>query len=138
MRGTTMSITALAMLLALAARAVAQPAPPMSSPPVTTGDCAALAGLRIEDTNLLSATQVPAGGDLPAYCRVLGYVRPAINFEVRLPVADWNGKSGCRIIAPRRSYSSHLRRPWRTSFFLFYNAISAREPRPRLGLVRAS
>jgi Tannase and feruloyl esterase len=41
---------------------------------------------------------VPASGDLPAYCRVLGYVRPAINFEIRLPLRDWNGKfymAGC-------------------------------------------
>jgi pimeloyl-ACP methyl ester carboxylesterase len=40
----------------------------------------------------------PASGDLPAYCRVLGYVRPAINFEIRLPLREWNGKfymAGC-------------------------------------------
>lgn len=56
-------------------------------------DCRALAGLAITDANLLSATPVPAREDgLPAHCRVLGYVRPAINFEVRLPVAGWNGK----------------------------------------------
>ena len=48
-------------------------------------DCASLANLKVENSNLLSATEVPAAGDLPAYCRVLGYVRPAINFEVRLP-----------------------------------------------------
>jgi len=62
------------------------------------GDCAGLGRLKIETTNLLSAAEVPAAGDLPAYCRVLGYVRPAINFEVRLPLADWNGKfyeAGC-------------------------------------------
>ena len=61
-------------------------------------DCAALGKLKIETTNLLSAAEVPATGDLPAYCRVLGYVRPAINFEVRLPLAGWNGKfyeAGC-------------------------------------------
>jgi len=60
--------------------------------------CRALADLRVEDTNLLSAAVVPAGDDLPEYCRVLGYVRPAINFEIRLPTSDWNGKfymSGC-------------------------------------------
>lgn len=60
--------------------------------------CPALADLRIEDTNLLSATVVPASEDLPEYCRVLGYVRPAINFEIRLPTAGWNGKfymAGC-------------------------------------------
>ena len=49
-------------------------------------DCASIANLKIQDTNLLSAIEVPANGDLPAYCRVLGYVRPAINFEIRLPV----------------------------------------------------
>jgi pimeloyl-ACP methyl ester carboxylesterase len=60
--------------------------------------CAGLADLKIDDTNLLSAAEVPASGDLPAYCRVLGYVRPAINFEIRLPLRDWNGKfymAGC-------------------------------------------
>jgi Tannase and feruloyl esterase len=61
-------------------------------------DCAALANLKIDDTNLLSAADVPASGDLPAYCRVLGYVRPAINFEIKLPTQGWNGKfymTGC-------------------------------------------
>src|SRR5947209_19050577 len=55
-------------------------------------DCAALANLKINNTNLLSAAEVPAEGDLPAYCRVLGYVRPAINFEIKLPLQRWNGK----------------------------------------------
>lgn len=60
--------------------------------------CASLADLRIDDTNLLSATVVPANEDLPEYCRVLGYVRPAINFEIRLPTSGWNEKfymAGC-------------------------------------------
>jgi hypothetical protein len=55
-------------------------------------DCAGLANLKIDNTNLLSATEVPANGDLPAYCRVLGFVRPAINFEIKLPTQEWNGK----------------------------------------------
>src|SRR4051812_50226614 len=55
-------------------------------------DCASLANLKVETANLLSATEVPAAADLPAYCRVLGYVRPAINFEVRLPLQGWNSK----------------------------------------------
>jgi feruloyl esterase len=62
------------------------------------GDCGALANLKIEDTNLLSAAIVPAAGGLPEYCRVLGYVRPAITFEVRMPTREWNGKlymAGC-------------------------------------------
>jgi len=78
-------ILTLTLLLPIAQRAGAQ-------------DCPALADLRIEDTNLLSAAVVPASEDLPEYCRVLGYVRPAINFEIRLPTADWNGKfymAGC-------------------------------------------
>jgi len=55
-------------------------------------DCAGLANLKIDNTNLLSAVEVPASGDLPAHCRVLGYVRPAINFEIKLPLQGWNGK----------------------------------------------
>ena len=54
--------------------------------------------MKIEDTNLLSAAIVPAGDGLPEYCRVLGSVRPAINFEVRMPTREWNGKfymAGC-------------------------------------------
>jgi hypothetical protein len=61
-------------------------------------DCASLANLKIENTNLLSSTEVPAAGDLPGYCRVLGFVRPAINFEVCLPLQSWNAKfymAGC-------------------------------------------
>jgi feruloyl esterase len=57
-----------------------------------SGDCDALANMKIENTNLLSATVVPAKNDLPEYCRVLGFLRPAINFEIRLPTANWNGK----------------------------------------------
>ncbi len=53
-------------------------------------DCAGLANLKIDNTNLLSAVEVPASDKLPAYCRVLGYVRPAINFEIRLPLQQWN------------------------------------------------
>src|SRR5271166_3453946 len=70
----------------------------LPTPASAAQDCAALANLKIENTNLLSATRVAASGDLPAYCRVLGYVRPAINFEVRLPLQNWNGKlymAGC-------------------------------------------
>ena len=62
------------------------------------GNCAALKDLKIEDTNLLSSAVVPTKDDLPEYCRVLGYVRPAINFEIRLPTKTWNGKlymAGC-------------------------------------------
>jgi feruloyl esterase len=55
-------------------------------------DCADVANLKITETDVLSATTVSAEAPLPEYCRVLGYVRPAINFENRLPTKDWNGK----------------------------------------------
>jgi feruloyl esterase len=61
-------------------------------------ECSDLTNLRIASTNLLSATIVPAGDGLPEYCRVMGYVRPSIQFEVRLPTSNWNGKyllGGC-------------------------------------------
>ena len=63
-----------------------------ATPSKAAQDCSSLASLKVENTNLLSASEVPASGDLPAYCRVLGYVRPAINFEIRLPLHGWNGK----------------------------------------------
>ena len=62
--------------------------------------CRSLADLRITDTNLLSAVVVPESDDLPEYCSVIGYVLPAINFEIRLPTSDWNGKfymTGCGV-----------------------------------------
>ena len=61
-------------------------------------DCAELADLRLTDVNLLSAAVVPATETLPEYCSVVGYVRPAINFEIRLPTEGWNGgfyMAGC-------------------------------------------
>ncbi|GJD47884.1 Mono(2-hydroxyethyl) terephthalate hydrolase [Methylobacterium crusticola] len=70
----------------------------LAAAPARAAECGGLAGLKIEAVNLLSAVEVPAAGDLPAHCRVLGYVRPAVNFEVRLPLAGWNGKfyeTGC-------------------------------------------
>ena len=69
-----------------------------ATPAPAAQDCAGLANLKIENTNLLSAAEVPTAGDLPGYCRVLGFVRPAINFEIRLPLQSWNGKfymAGC-------------------------------------------
>ena len=80
--------------------AVAALATGLSSPVAAQmpADCDALEDLKIEDTNVLSSTVVPAADDLPEYCRVLGYVRPAINFEIRLPTTTWNGKfymAGC-------------------------------------------
>lgn len=61
-------------------------------------ECGALAELRLGDVNLLSATEVTDREDLPPFCSVVGYVRPAINFEIRLPLEGWNGgfyMTGC-------------------------------------------
>ena len=75
-------------------------AAPLAAPAFaqTGQSCESLAGLKIDNVNLLSATSVPSTADLPSHCRVLGYVRPAINFEIRLPLQNWNGKfymAGC-------------------------------------------
>ena len=71
-------------------------------PSAYAADCADIANLKINETNLLSAATVAAKAPLPEYCRVLGYVRPAINFEIRLPTKDWNGEflmAGCGAFA---------------------------------------
>ena len=70
-------------------------------------DCAALANLKINNTNLLSAVEVPADGDLPAYCRVLGYVRPAINFEIKLPLQGIRPRTAAASIGFHRRDGSH-------------------------------
>lgn len=68
--------------------------------------CEALQALALPDTTILSATLVPEGPftspsagattakpiPMVAACRVAGRVKPAINFEVWLPVSGWNGK----------------------------------------------
>ena len=54
-------------------------------------------------TTLTSATPVGASDELPAHCRVEGYVAPQVHFELRLPFHDesvqaWNGNflmQGC-------------------------------------------
>ena len=59
--------------------------------------CRALADLRINDVQNLSAVHVAARDDLPAFCSLQGTIRPAISFEIRLP-EDWNGgfyMAGC-------------------------------------------
>ncbi len=57
--------------------------------------CASLAALHLADTTIRSAAAV-TGGPLPAFCRVVGVIRPTsdsqIGFEAWLPLANWNGK----------------------------------------------
>src|ERR1700743_1091836 len=83
------------LLPLIAIAVVVSPKPAHARSPLA---CELLAAMKIENVNLLSAIKVAATPDLPAHCRVLGYVRPAINFEIRLPVENWNGKfymTGC-------------------------------------------
>jgi feruloyl esterase len=64
----------------------------------TQDRCVNLKNLAILDTVILSVNVVNAANDLPEYCRVTGYVLPAIYFEVKLPTSQWNKKfymAGC-------------------------------------------
>ena len=74
--------------------------------------CESLQTLTLPETTIVSATLVPDGPftppsatgfgppnapppkplTVPAACRVVGRVSPAINFEVWMPVSNWNGK----------------------------------------------
>ncbi len=49
-------------------------------------------------TVVTAAETLVATEDLPAHCRVRGYVAPQVQFELRLPALTWNGKllfQGC-------------------------------------------
>jgi feruloyl esterase len=65
--------------------------------------CQRMSKLTLADTTIESAEMVPAGTfappapepellDMPEFCRVVGVTKPAIRFEVWLPVEIWNGK----------------------------------------------
>jgi Tannase and feruloyl esterase len=73
--------------------------------------CEDLVNLNLPNTTILQAEEITAGTfappqaplgfppfmDLPAFCRVVGYVLPTaesnpINFEVWMPLAAWNGR----------------------------------------------
>src|SRR5262245_6708609 len=48
-------------------------------------------------TQITAAKLIGTKGD-PVYCQVQGYVSPQVNFEIRLPVSNWNKKfmeTGC-------------------------------------------
>jgi feruloyl esterase len=78
---------------------------PLTTIPATT--CESLKALSLPGTTIVSAELVTAGPfappatpalqgprpvTVPAACRVAGRVTPAVNFEVWMPAADWNGK----------------------------------------------
>ena len=65
--------------------------------------CGSLIKLHLAETVIGSATIVSTGAfasslpagpitDLPAFCRVVGTTTPAVQFEVWLPLKNWNGK----------------------------------------------
>ncbi len=125
MRGRVWSVAVLLLTIILA-----QPGPARAGSNAPQGlDCAALAELAITDTTPLAATAIrfndsnrpviptPSGTvALPDYCRVRAAVLPQINFELRLPLNDWNGKffmAGCggfcgRVLADRPGYSNAI------------------------------
>ena len=51
--------------------------------------CAELYSLTVSDFTIESAVAVPAEGDTPEFCRVMGQILPEIRFEVALPTS-WN------------------------------------------------
>ena len=65
--------------------------------------CERLVGLHLDETAISAAVEVTSGrfappepemaiAKLPAFCRVVGMSKPAIQFEVWLPLTTWNGK----------------------------------------------
>ena len=84
--------------------------------------CESLQTLALSETTILSATAVPEGSftpptaaptakpvSMPAACRVVGRVPPAVNFEVWMPVSGWNGKFQA-VDMPRRPPTPGIRR----------------------------
>jgi feruloyl esterase len=87
MQGSIRSLLTLVAVMALwPAHATQTPPPP----------CADLAGLILQDHDVLSATSVivPAAGTVPAYCQVNLTVPEAINIRVGLPLNAADGGSG--------------------------------------------
>ncbi|HTI38956.1 MAG TPA: tannase/feruloyl esterase family alpha/beta hydrolase [Vicinamibacterales bacterium] len=75
---------------------------------VPAADCADMLLLNIPDTEMVSATAVPANGPLPAHCRVVGITHgePGSNVtvEVRMP-NTWNSKL---LMTTRQAYMGLL------------------------------
>jgi hypothetical protein len=74
-----------------------QIADPASSMQAGVQSCQALLSkdfTRVQDApmQIVDVRVVPASGKTPAYCRVQGYVLPQVGIEMRMPVANWNGK----------------------------------------------
>jgi pimeloyl-ACP methyl ester carboxylesterase len=63
--------------------------------------CSAVASIQLPETTVKSAGEVAGPSlsigssnmrNLPAFCRVAAMAKPAVNFEVWMPLQNWNGK----------------------------------------------
>src|SRR2546426_11476086 len=58
--------------------------------------CESLVTVALPSATVKTAVVVPASGTLPAHCQIDGVATPTkdseIKFQVRLPLAGWNGK----------------------------------------------
>jgi hypothetical protein len=79
------------LVLTLAGCDDSEPAPPPDEP-TPQAQCEGLSGKTVEGASIDGAQLVAAAGSLPEYCKVLGSLPPALQFEVRLPSA-WNGRT---------------------------------------------
>jgi feruloyl esterase len=91
-------------IVAAVAALVARPAAAPLIPPatITAAQCSALKNAVLPETAIESATDVagpsftPPGSatleNLPAFCRLVAITKPAVRFEVWLPMSTWNGK----------------------------------------------
>ncbi len=102
MRITSLTSRWTRAIACLAFAAVAWAASP-DAQAATPAQCQGLArhdfsGVLDAPTTVLSSAVVAANGTVPAYCRVEGYVTPAVGIEFHLPMDNWNGKyvlQGC-------------------------------------------
>ena len=72
--------------------------------------CSSLRNIALPDTvisisevveaNNFSPSNSSSSLDTPSFCRVVGVIEPAINFEVWLPLSDWNGKYNGKDLPP--------------------------------------
>jgi hypothetical protein len=83
---------------------------------VLPADCLTLTSVPVREGRVVAATAVEPSSGLPAYCRVRVLIKPAINFELRLPAEGWNGKfymAGCggfcgKVDADRPGYTNGI------------------------------
>jgi len=64
--------------------------------PLAAATCDSLSALKVAHATIEMAALVAAEGNVPAYCRVAGVLKPSadsdIHFEIWLPAENWNGK----------------------------------------------